>query len=426
MKKKLLCCIMTSMLVLSFASCGSKKTTVMEEQDSSVMTADKVYAKETTSNTDKDNGVEKETETEIYLENTSGKELVIKDDSGEEIKLEEGETLAVKEKTTDEAGDEVYVLENGATVKVESVTEAAKEKTTVKQVIRNIDTAKADSDTSTKSGNPTKSTEKSITNQTVTERQTQAATPATVEKQTAESKNIATQQKTPASTEKQTAAPTQAVTQPATQKPTEAPTPAPTQKPSEKATEKPTERQTEAPTTAASYTGFRTDLDMQAKQMILELRKNEPNAEQNPVWNEHLYKVAQARAKEIVSNFSHTSNGEYKSGYNINEALTKFSISYFCDDNYKEGAKVAIDSWKNSPEHYDIMMMGNQMAVSCYQEGDYLYCVCLTGTEMYYIAENSASLGASEWGSVGSAKYEEKYKKYYDSFVSRYGERKIW
>lgn len=173
MKKRIVCCIMTSMLIFSLASCGSKKTTVTEELDSSVITADKGYERETTSKNDKESKTEREAETEIYLENTSGKEVVIKDDSGKEIKLEEGETLAIKEKTTDAAGDEVYVLESGATVKVESVTEAAKEKTTVKQVLRNTGSGNIKAGNTPQSTAGTKTTTQSTEKATVRQSETQ-------------------------------------------------------------------------------------------------------------------------------------------------------------------------------------------------------------------------------------------------------------
>ena len=138
---------------------------------------------------------------------------------------------------------------------------------------------------------------------------------------------------------------------------------------------------------------------------------------QNPTWNEHLYKVAQARAKEIVNNFSHDSAGGLRDGYNVSEALTYFSIS-----SYPEAAEKAISNWVNSSQHHKIILMGDQYAVASYQNGKYIYWVCITGGKSSYIAENFAEYLAQDWGS----EYDEMYTFYYNAFVKEHGERKIW
>lgn len=174
----------------------------------------------------------------------------------------------------------------------------------------------------------------------------------------------------------------------------------------------------------STYTGFRPDLDMQAKQLILEERAVSDNidAVKNPEWNEHLYKVAQARAQEIVTNFSHDSAWAI-SGYNVSEALTGTW-------NTELGAESAIYNWKNSPAHYDIMVAGDQFAVACYQQGDTLYWCCLIASKDSYIAENYAKKYADiyieEWKSAATRTWQEAYDKEWNTFERLYGKRNIW
>lgn len=171
-----------------------------------------------------------------------------------------------------------------------------------------------------------------------------------------------------------------------------------------------------------NYEGFRTDLDMRAKELILKERtiSNISGTDSNPTWNEHLYKVAQARAKEIVSNFSHDSAWAM-SGYVTAEAIGIVNINT-TDDASKE----IVNMWKNSYGHYCVLLGGDIFSVASYETNGKIYWVCLTANEETYIAENNADFLAKEWGAVGTSIYEEKYKKYYNSFIEYHGKRNIW
>ena len=381
-----------SVMTMGFASCGSKKKTTGNTASGGEL---KDVAK-----------VEKESteETKIYLENTSDETIILKDEKGNEITITEGETLPIVEKTTDKSGEELYVLSNGSTIKASGLSSSAKE------VI-----------TSTSSGentaNGSSSSKETTKNVVKNENPTEAPTKKLSETPTA----VPAQPQTPAPTQKPTEASTAAPVQPQTPTPTQKPTEASTVAPVQPQTPAPTQKPTEAPTQAPqpAYEGYRTDLDMQAKQLILQERANSniSGTDPNPTWNEHLYRVAQARAKEIATDFSHNSIGNCKSGYNVAEA-----IAYFLFNDINSTPATAIQVWKNSPAHYSIMVIGDQFAVASYQKGDTMYWVCITGNDSDYIAENCASMQAADWGS----RYEEKYQKYYNSFVEEFGNRNIW
>lgn len=257
--------------------------------------------------------------------------------------------------------------------------------------------------------------------------ETKAATAKTIESTTKKKsdKKKDTTSKTLNNTSKQTTK--NEVTQQTTNKSTQPTTPKPTQAPTQPVTQPTTQPVTEPQTTIPSYTGYRTDLDSIAAKKIVTLRSTGSAVIKNPVWNEHLYKVAQVRAKEIATNFSHNSASDARSGYNINEALTQSFTEGTGYGTSNDGiTQSAVDNWTNSPEHYDILMAGDQYAVACYQKDGVLYWCFLSGGEDSYIAENIAATGAREWGQPGTAKYEENYKRYYNLAVAELGERKIW
>lgn len=316
---------------------------------------------------------QEEPETVLQVTVTSDDTTVIQNPDGTTSTLNPGEVLNIVKEVTNENGEKMYQLDNGGYISAEKVSTPV-----TKPVEAQVGNNNSEQNGANGQGNVTPS-------------------------------EVPVQPQTPAPTQKPTEAPTQALVQPQT--------PAPTPKPTEAPTQPPTEPPTQAPQPA--YEGYRTDLDMQAKQLILNERQNNPQAYQNPTWNEHLYKVAQARAKEIVTNFSHDSAWA-GSGYAVEEGIAKFK-----SDLNSSPSKV-ISLWRNSPEHYSIMITGDQYAVACYQKGEYFYWVCLTGDERMYIAENSAATLAISWGTVGSALYEEKYQKYYNSFIEDYGNRNIW
>lgn len=390
--KKVMVITAVSVMVTGLTACGSRKKATGDTASGGELNAAGKIEKESTE------------ESKMYLQNTSDEKIVLTDEEGNEITITEGETLPVKEKTTDKAGEEIYVLEDGSKIKASSVNSSAKEVVT---------TISSGNKGEKSSNNLSKETSKSVVKneENITQPPTQSQPQSVTE--------AATQQTTqvqPKPTEVPTQPPTQSQPQPVTEAPTQPPTQSQPQP-----TEAPTQPVTEAPT-KASYTGYREDLDQRAAQMIVELRNSDNTAVKNPTWNEHLYKVAQIRAKELATNFSHDSTSNARSGYNIGEALTKFDITYYSSDI----AQVAIDAWCNSTEHYRILTKGDTYAVACYQQGNYVYWVMLEGTTDIYIAENVSAIQASEWGQPGSPKYEEKYQKYYNSFVSQHGERNIW
>ena len=331
---------------------------------------------------------QEEPETILQVTITSNDTTVIQNPDGTTSTLNPGEVVNIVKEVTNENGEKMYQLDNGGYISAEKVSSPV-----TKPV-----------ETSAGNNNPEQNNHSANGqgNNTPSEVPVQPQTPTPTKKPT----------------EASTAAPVQPQTPTPTQKPTEASTVAPVQPQTPAPTQKPTEAPTQAPQPA--YEGYRTDLDMQAKQLILNERQNNPQAYKNPTWNEHLYKVAQARAKEIVTNYSHDSAGNYRSGYDIAEALVKFSGDSI------SSADTAISLWRYSPEHNDIMLHGDQFAVACYQVGEYFYWVCITGDESIYIAENSAATVASSWGAVGSTIYEEKYWKNYYGFVAIFGNRNIW
>lgn len=393
--------MMVFIMSVSLMACGSKKTKKSNTASSGEI---KDIIKEEKESTQ---------ETKIYLENTSDKEITIVDESGNEINLSKGETLAIEEKSTDKSGEEVYILTNGSTVKVSEVSQAAKEITTVNKIsdtTGNKETEKVVLDnvknntiqTHTEKHQTTVIQTTSLQNRPVTQPQTQPATQPQTQP--------ATQPQTQPATQPQTQPVTQPQTQPATQPQTQ-PTTQPQVQPYKNPDAKP------------GYTGYRQDLDKKAAKLIIELRDSEAAAAKNPTWNEHLYKVAQARAKECASYFSHDSAGNYRSGYACGEAL---AVTQWWIYDEIDWAEDAIGLWIDSPDHHDIITQGDQYAVACYQNGNYLYWVFIGGTESFYIAENQAHFKALYWGEPGTPKYEEKYKKYYDSFTREKGERIIW
>ena len=342
---------------------------------------------ETTSNPE--DGYQEEPETILQATVTADGTTVITNPDGTTSTLNQGEVLNIVKEVTNENGEKMYQLDNGGYISAEKVSSP---------VTKPIETSAGNN-------NPEQNNHSANGqgNNTPSEVPVQPQTPTPTKKPT----------------EASTAAPVQPQTPTPTQKPTEASTVAPVQPQTPAPTQKPTEAPTQAPQPA--YEGYRTDLDMQAKQLILNERQNNPQAYKNPTWNEHLYKVAQARAKEIVTNYSHDSAWAGK-GYMYSEALTMWQDH----DINTASASRAINNWKNSPPHYLIMIGGNQFAVASYQKGDTMYWVCITANEDIYIAENCAATLAADWGAVGSPKYEEKYQKYYNSFVEDYGNRNIW
>ena len=397
--KKVMVITAVSVMVTGLTACGSRKKATRDTASGGELNAAAKIEKESTE------------ESKMYLQNTSDEKIVLTDEKGNEITITEGETLPIKEKTTDKkTGEEIYVLEDGSKIKASSVNSSAKEVVTT---ISSGSKAEKDSSVSKETSKNVVKKEENISQIKPVETSAQPQTQSQVKS-------------TEASAQPETQAqPTEAPTQPATQaqpQPTEAPTQSETQA-QPQPTEAPAQPVTEAPT-KAGYTGYREDLDQRAAQMIIDLRNEMGVLTKNPTWNEHLYKVAQVRAKELAADFSHNSASNARSGYNVSEACTMFYAS--SEFRQFDEADAAIGNWRYSPDHYDIIMSGDQYAVSCYQKGDTVYWVCLTGAMDIYIAENSAKIGASEWGQPGTPKYEEKYQKYYNSFVSRHGERNIW
>lgn len=390
--KKITSIVVMSTIVVGLAACGTKRK--VEQKVNSAGEVVKTDAK----------GNELESDEETANETKT----IITSSDGETIDLSKEQKKVEKESD----GSVKYTLDDNSTVIIKkdgtvTITESNGETKAA--------TAKTiESTTKKKSDNKKDTTSKTLNN---------------TSKQTV--KNEASQQTTNKSTQATTAKPTQAATPPTTAKPTQAPTQTttvkPTQAPTQPVTQPTTQPVTEPTTTKPSYTGYRTDLDSIAAKKIVVLRSTGSAVIKNPVWNEHLYKVAQVRAKEIATNFSHNSASDARSGYNINEALTQSFTEGTGYGTSNDGiTQSAVDNWTNSPEHYDILMAGDQYAVACYQKDGVLYWCFLSGGEESYIAENIAATGAREWGQPGTAKYEENYKRYYNLAVAELGERKIW
>lgn len=395
--KKVIALIIIAIIVTGLTVCGlGKKTSSKIASGGEVETAVK---------TKKEN--KDETVTAMHLENTSGKIIVIVDENGDEIKLSEGETLEVKEKTTDKSGEDIYILANGSSVKAEKLIGMTREVTVNSEMYNGIK----------KNAQQNKETTKDVVNAD------EKSTTSPQKENVKTSSQTQAQQSTPQqSVQAQTEAQPRSVQQQSQSQPIEQQEQSQPTEQQSQSQPKPIEPQTEAPK-QANYTGYREDLDKQAAAKIIELRNGDSNAIKTPTWNEHLYKVAQVRAKELVMNFSHDSVSNARSGYNIAEAC-HMSEGFGMTD--ADMVQSAIDGWRNSQEHYDILTDGDQYAVACCQQGNAVYWVFLCGYNDTYIAENIAAIQAIEWGQPNTQKYEEKYQKYYNSFVSRYGERKIW
>lgn len=375
--KKITSIVVMSTIVVGLAACGTKRK--IEQKVNSTGEVVKTDAKGNELESDE----ETDNETKTIITSSDGETI---DLSKEQKKVEKESDGSVK-----------YTLDDNSTVTIKkdgtvTITESNGETKAA--------TAKTiESTTKKKSDNKKDTTSKTLNN---------------TSKQTV--KNEVSQQTTNKSTQATIAKPTQAATPPTTAKPTQAPTQTTTVKPTQvptqpvtqPVTQPTTQPVTEPPTTKPSYTGYRTDLDSIAAKKIVALRSTGSAVIKNSVWNEHLYKVAQVRAKEIATNFSHNSASDARSGYDVNEALVKFVIG---SSTYNDIAQGAIDIWSNSPAHYDILMNGDQYAVACYQEGENVYWCFLSGNEYSYIAENIAATGAKEWELPGTAKYEENYKK---------------
>ena len=390
--KKITSIVVMTTIVVGLAACGTKRKT-----EQKVNSAGEVVKTDAKGN-----------ELESDEETTNETKTIITSSDGETIDLSKEQKKVEKESD----GSVKYTLEDNSTVTIKkdgtvTITESNGETKAA--------TAKTIESTTKKKSDKKKDTTSKTLNNT--------------SKQT--TKNEVTQQTTNKSTQPTTPKPTQAPIQPTTPKPTQAPTqpttPKPTQAPTQPVTQPTTQPVTEPQTTIPSYTGYRTDLDSIAAKKIVTLRSTGSAVIKNPVWNEHLYKVAQVRAKEIATNFSHNSASDARSGYNINEALTQSFTEGTGYGTSNDGiTQSAVDNWTNSPEHYDILMAGDQYAVACYQKDGVLYWCFLSGGEDSYIAENIAATGAREWGQPGTAKYEENYKRYYNLAVAELGERKIW
>lgn len=388
--KKITSIVVMTTIVVGLAACGTKRKT-----EQKVNSAGEVVKTDAKGN-------------ELESDEETANETIIMSSDGETIDLSKEQKKVEKESD----GSVKYTLDDNSTVTIKkdgtiTITESNGETKAA--------TAKTIESTTKKKSDKKKDTTSKTLNNT--------------SKQTA--KNEVTQQTTNKSTQATTAKPTQAPIQPTTAKPTQAPTqpttPKPTQAPTQPVTQPTTQPVTELQTTKPSYTGYRTDLDSIASKKIVALRSTGSAVTKNPVWNEHLYKVAQVRAKEIATNFSHNSASDARSGYNINEALTQSFTEGTGYGTSNDGiTQSAVDNWTNSPEHYDILMAGDQYAVACYQKDGVLYWCFLSGGEDSYIAENIAATGAREWGQPGTAKYEENYKRYYNLAVAELGERKIW
>ena len=374
--------------MVGLAACGTKRKT--EQKVNSAGEVVKTDAK----------GNELESDEETANETKT----IITSSDGETIDLSKEQKKVEKESD----GSVKYTLDDNSTVTIKkdgtvTITESNGE--TKAAMAKTIE-----STTKKKSDNKKDTTSKTLNN---------------TSKQTA--KTEVTQQTTNKSTQATTAKPTQTAIQPTTAKPTQAPTQPTTAKPTQAPTQPTIQPTTEPSTTKPSYTGYRTDLDSIAAKKIVTLRSTGNAVIKNPVWNEHLYKVAQVRAKEIATNFSHNSASDARSGYNINEALTQSFTEGTGYGTSNDGiTQSAVDNWTNSPAHYDILMAGDQYAVACYQKDGVLYWCFLSGGEDSYIAENIAATGAKEWGQPGTPKYEENYKRYYNLAVAELGERKIW
>lgn len=392
--KKITSIVVMTTIVVGLAACGTKRKT-----EQKVNSAGEVVKTDAKGN-------------ELESDEETANETIIMSSDGETIDLSKEQKKVEKESD----GSVKYTLDDNSTVTIKkdgtiTITESNGETKAA--------TAKTIESTTKKKSDKKKDTTSKTLNNT--------------SKQTV--KNEASQQTTNKSTQATTAKPTQVATPPTTAKPTQAPTQtttvkptqAPTQPVTQPVTQPTTQPVTEPPTTKPSYTGYRTDLDSIAAKKIVVLRSTGSAVIKNPVWNEHLYKVAQVRAKEIATNFSHNSASDARSGYNINEALTQSFTEGTGYGTSNDGiTQSAVDNWTNSPEHYDILMAGDQYAVACYQKDGVLYWCFLSGGEESYIAENIAATGAREWGQPGTAKYEENYKRYYNLAVAELGERKIW
>ena len=390
--KKITSIVVMSTIVVGLAACGTKRKIAQKVNSAGEVVKTDAKGNELESDEETDN------ETKTIITSSDGETI---DLSKEQKKVEKESDGSVKYTLDDNST--VIIKKDGTVTITESngETKAATAKT-------------IESTTKKKSDNKKDTTSKTLNN---------------TSKQTV--KNEASQQTTNKSTQATTAKPTQAATPPTTAKPTQAPTQTttvkPTQAPTQPVTQPTTQPVTEPTTTKPSYTGYRTDLDSIAAKKIVVLRSTGSAVIKNPVWNEHLYKVAQVRAKEIATNFSHNSASDARSGYNINEALTQSFTEGTGYGTSNDGiTQSAVDNWTNSPEHYDILMAGDQYAVACYQKDGVLYWCFLSGGEESYIAENIAATGAREWGQPGTAKYEENYKRYYNLAVAELGERKIW
>lgn len=173
---------------------------------------------------------------------------------------------------------------------------------------------------------------------------------------------------------------------------------------------------------------YRDDITEEVRKLILSERQvsNDINVYRNPTWNEHLEKVARARVKELVTNFSHDSAGNYRSGYCVSEAIYYHTYSY---DSVSKHSETIFNGWYTSPNHYSIMVSGDLYALATYQYGRTTYCCLITSRTGWYIAEEQADKYATEWVKNyggGQEEYKARYEKKYNNYVKVYGERKIW
>lgn len=293
---------------------------------------------------------------------TSDDTTVIQNPDGTTSTLNPGETLNIVKEVTNENGEKMYQLDNGGYVSAEKVS------TPVTKPVSNP-TVNSNSANNPQTDAPTVSQE---------------------------------QFQTPAPTPKQTEAPTP--------KPTEAPTQAPT----------------EAPNPWLTYEGYREEEIEKFKSKLVALRQSEipkygylseyATRYMNPQWNDTLYRIAKERAREVVSNYSHTSAGNYCSGYNVIECLT--ATPYY-ESGYAEDA---YNHWYQSIDHRNGMITGgDQYAVAFYQKGGHVYAIFIAGDSNDYKVENFAAYYSEDWQEVGYASQQQAYNWLYNSFVQTHG-----
>ena len=377
--------VIVVMVVVTMLGIGDKEATATASSGNASAGDLKKDQKEESKKKKSDNSEEETTsspstseeqETVMQVTVTSDDTTVIQNPDGTTSTLNPGETLNIVKEVINENGEKMYQLDNGGYVSAEKVS------------------------------NPVT---KPVSNPTVNSNS---------------ANNPQTDAPTVSQEQSQTPAPTP--------KPTEAPTPKPTEAPTPKPTEAPTQAPTEAPTQPQNpwltYEGYREEEIEIFKQKLTALRQEHYGGYStdyavkysNPQWNDTLYRIAKERAREIAkdfpNNYTHTSAGNYFSGYNVGDNL---SYGYVYDNGYAEDAYAG---WYQSIDHRNFLISGgDQYAVAFYQKGGVVYSVFVAGDTDTYCAANYASYYSVAWKELGLTSQKQAYDYLYNDFVSAYG-----